>query len=53
MLERIHGNLMYLAEAADLQPNSRFSLRENRELISKEDLNDFHLRFPFEDSLVV
>ncbi len=52
MLERLHSNLVYLSTAADLQSNSRFALRENRELISKEDLNDFHARYPFEDSLV-
>ena len=52
MLERLHSNLVYLATAADLQSNSRFALRENRELISKEDLNEFHARYPFEDSLV-
>jgi len=53
MLERIHQNLTFLAGAADLQTNSRFALREHRELISKEDLNDFHQRFPYQDSLFV
>jgi hypothetical protein len=53
MLEHLHSNLTYLARVADLQSNSRFALRENRELISKEDLNDFNTRYPFEDTLVV
>ena len=53
MLERLHQNLVYLAGAADLQSNSRFALREHRELISKEDLHDFHQRYPFQDSLFV
>ena len=46
MLDKVHKNIMFLAEAADLQINSRFALRENRELISKEDLHDFFTRFP-------
>ena len=41
LLERIHSNITSLSQSADLQANSRFVLRENRELISKEDLEDF------------
>ena len=41
LLEHIHSNIMYMATAADFQANSRYVLRENRELISKEDLEDF------------
>ena len=46
LLEAIHKNIMYMATAADYQSNSRHILRENRELISKEDLDDFTKRFP-------
>ena len=45
--------MTYLATAADFQANSRFVLRENRELISKEDLEDFQRNYPFQDSLFV
>ena len=38
LLEHIHCNMMYLGTAADFQANSRYVLKENRELISKEDL---------------
>jgi hypothetical protein len=41
LLEQIHANVSYLATAADYQANSRFVLRENRELLSKDDLADF------------
>ena len=41
LLEHIHCNMMYLATAADFQANSRYALKENRELISKEDLEEF------------
>ena len=41
LLENIHQNMTYLSTAADFQANSRFVLRENREIISKEDLEDF------------
>ena len=41
LLEHIHCNLMYLSTAADFQANSRYVLRENRELIAKEDLEEF------------
>jgi hypothetical protein len=52
-MEKLHYNLIYLASAADLQSNSRFALREHRELISKEDLQDFYSRYPMQDSLFV
>eukprot|EP00347_Sterkiella_histriomuscorum_P016250 403353912 len=51
LVEKLHQNLVFLAGAADLQSNSRFVLRENRELISKEDLQDFYQKFPLQDSL--
>ena len=41
LLEHVHCNLMYMSTAADFQANSRYVLRENRELISKEDLEEF------------
>jgi hypothetical protein len=45
---------VYLAGAADIQSNSRFALREHRELISKEDLHEFHQRYPqLQDTLFV
>ena len=53
LLEHIHCNLMYLSTAADFQANSRYVLRENRELISKEDLEDFQREYPLQDSLFV
>ena len=37
-MEQIHGNLVNLATWADYQPNSRFVLREQRELIQDSDL---------------
>ena len=53
LLESIHCNLMYLSTAADFQANSRYVLRENRELISKEDLEEFQKEYPLQDSLFV
>ena len=53
LLEHIHGNLMYLATAADCQTNSRYVLRENRELIAKEDLEEFQRDYPLQDSVFV
>ena len=53
LLEHIHCNMMYLATAADFQPNSRNVLRETRELISKEDLEEFQREYPLQDSLFV
>ena len=49
LLEHIHCNMVYLATAADFQPNSRYILRENRELISKEDLEEFQANYPLQD----
>jgi hypothetical protein len=42
---------MQLAEAADYQPSSKFVLRENRELISLDDLKEFHEENPQKDQL--
>ena len=53
LLERIHNNMTNLSQYADMQANSRFVLRENRELISKEDLEDFQKHYPFQDTLFV
>lgn len=53
LLDHIHCNLMYLTTAADFQANSRFFLRENRELICKEDLEQFQKDYPLQDSLFV
>lgn len=38
LLQHIHKNLIFLANAADLQSNSRFVLKQERELISQKDL---------------
>jgi hypothetical protein len=38
---------MLLAVAADMQPNSRFAIREARELLSKEDIHDFNSKYPY------
>ena len=45
LLQRIHKNLVFLANAADLQSNSRFILRQERELISQKDLAYFDSKF--------
>uniref|UniRef100_A0A7S3MJV5 HTH myb-type domain-containing protein n=1 Tax=Favella ehrenbergii TaxID=182087 RepID=A0A7S3MJV5_9SPIT len=51
LLDHMHCNMMYLTTAADFQANSRFALRENRELICKEDLEQFQKDYPLQDSL--
>ena len=41
MMEKVHSNLTEMCTWADFQPNSRFVLRENRELIHQNDLERF------------
>mmetsp|Transcript_22075 Transcript_22075/g.19645 ORF Transcript_22075/g.19645 Transcript_22075/m.19645 type:complete len:247 (-) Transcript_22075:122-862(-) len=47
----IQKNLVFLADAADLQSNSRFVLRQERELVSQKDLAYFNAKFPIQDSI--
>ena len=49
LLQRIHKNLIFLANAADLQSNSRFILRQERELISQKDLSFFDSKYGYND----
>ena len=44
------NNLIFLANAADLQSNSRFILRQERELISQKDLSCFDNKFNYAES---
>lgn len=49
LFQRIHRNLLFLANAADLQSNSRFILRQERELLSQKDLAYFDSKFGTSD----
>lgn len=50
LFQRIHKNLIFLANAADLQSNSRFILRQERELLSQKDLTYFDSKFGTSDA---
>lgn len=50
-LRGIHHNLIILANAADLQPNSRFVLKEQREFVSQKNLAYFNLKFPVQETI--
>lgn len=51
MLQKIEKNIMFFANVADLQPNSRFILRQERELISQQDLAYFNSKYPIQEYL--
>ena len=51
MLRNISKNLVFLANAADLQSNSRFVLKQERELISEKDLAYFNSKFPIQEGI--
>jgi hypothetical protein len=50
-LQEINKNIVFLANAADLQPNSRFVLKQERELISQEDLTYFNSKYPIQENI--
>ena len=50
-LKGINQNLIILSNAADLQPNSRFVLKEQREYVSQKNLAYFNLKFPVQETI--
>ena len=51
LFQDIHRNLVFLANAADLQPSSRYVLKQERELISQKDLAYFNTKFPIQENM--